>query len=84
MRTGDKVRHKYSGDELTVAYVSGKVVAWCGYPDGVSSVDDCELVEACGDEEHWSLVEEIARDDTGRRQVYCQRLLDARAEKESF
>lgn len=81
MRTGDKVRHKYANQVLTVAHVSGKVVAWCGYPDGVSSVDDCELVEACSDEEHWSLVEEVARDGTGRRQGHCIRRLIQRRQR---
>lgn len=31
-------------------------LSWFGWPEGLAKISDCELVEACSDEEHKHLV----------------------------
>ena len=54
LRCGDVVRNKHNGDEWLVAYAdydSGYLSPF-GWPEGECKIADCELVEACTDEEH--------------------------------
>jgi len=88
MRTGDTVKHIPTGELWTVAWADERELMPCGWPEGFAKVSDCELVEACSDEEHWRLVEEIAGmrpDPDGRgdgRQRRCFQLLETRRESE--
>ncbi len=83
MRTGDHVYHRPSGEEWIVACVRGDRLSWCGWPEGQAEVADCELIAACTDAEHWSLVEKIARvTGSDHRGVYCRWLLAQRAQEE--
>ncbi len=66
MRTGDTVLHRPSKEEWLVAYVDGKYLAWCGWPEGEALVSDCELVKACSDEEHMKLLQDLAEVKPGR------------------
>lgn len=79
MRAGDTVKHRPSGETWTVAYVEGEWLAWCGWPEGEAEVANCELVEACSDEEHREMLERWAElNCTGtrdRRAVVCSRQL---------
>lgn len=80
MRTGDRVYHRPSGETWLVAAVwpDRDDMAWCGWPDGLARMSDCDLVRACDDEAHWKLVEQIAKGATGTRARYCQDLLATR------
>lgn len=51
IKTGDTVLHRPTGEHWTVAYVQGKRLAWCGYPEGEADLTDCELLESCSEEE---------------------------------
>lgn len=52
MRSGDTVHYKPNGEIWTVAYVEGEWMSWYGWPPGEARVSDCELIEACSDEDH--------------------------------
>lgn len=52
MRAGDTVKHGPTGETWVVAYVRGEHMAWSGWPEGEARTEDCEVVEACDDEEH--------------------------------
>jgi hypothetical protein len=66
MRCGDHVRHAPTGETWVVAYVDGEHLAWCGWPEGEAKVSDCTLIKRCSDEEHVTLLREVARSD-GKR-----------------
>lgn len=80
IRTGDYVTHKPSGERWVVAYVKGEYLAWCGWPEGEALLADCERYRTATDDEHWDLVERIAKSDAGARTRYCRRLLESRVE----
>lgn len=76
MRTGDTVRHIPTGELWTVAWADERELMWCGWPEGWAKISDCVLVKACTDEEHWGLVEELAKGGTVYRKQSCLRLLE--------
>ena len=71
IRTGDTVFHKPSGEQWLVAYVQDDELAWCGWPEGLARLADCELVRTCSDEQHWTLVRELATHASGMRQRWA-------------
>lgn len=81
MRSGDTVLHRPSGERWLVAYVDGDHLSWYGWPEGLASVADCELVKACSDEAHEASLREWANDhrrDNGaddHRSLTCRRQL---------
>lgn len=85
MRSGDTVHYKPNGEIWTVAYVEGEWMSWYGWPPGEARVSDCELIEACSDEEHKKSLEMWAsRDKQGhaytlepgdRRSMVCAKQL---------
>lgn len=77
VRTGDTVKHHPSGETWVVAFVEGEYLAWCGWPPGLAKVDDCELVEACSDEESLSLLKRLAGMEApdDHRMLYAKRKL---------
>jgi hypothetical protein len=93
MRTGDTVKHIPSGETWTVAWADERELIPCGWPEGFANVSDCQLIEACSDEEYWKLLNEIAGpekvnqwnyDSAGPRRRRCFRLLEQRRETECF
>lgn len=78
IRTGDTVFHRPSGERWLVACVRDEQLSWCGWPEGWAQLSDCELVKTCTDEQHWKLVEEIARSSQDHRGRYCRWLLEQR------
>jgi hypothetical protein len=80
--TGDVVRHGPTGEAWVVAYVKGKYLAWCGWPEGEARVSDCSLLKKATPEEKEKLLQELAdmpEDDARRR--YARRLLAAQKDK---
>jgi hypothetical protein len=65
-RAGDVVHHVPTGEEWVVAYVDGKYLAWCGWPDGVAQTSDCRLKTSCTDDEHLRLFHDISQ-SAGKR-----------------
>lgn len=53
-RSGDIVKHIRTGNIWTVAYAdpASNTIAWCGWPDGIARVTDCELIQAADDDQH--------------------------------
>ena len=80
MRSGDVVRHRPSGEKWVVAYVEGDWLAWCGWPPGEAKVSDCDLLEACSDEEHkeslrqWAGLSHRMEGGDRRAAVCCRQL----------
>lgn len=75
IRAGDHVRHRPSGEIWVVAfadYESGDL-AWCGWPEGVARIADCDLVEKASDDEHARIVAQIILSG-GMRACGVQRL----------
>lgn len=60
IKTGDRVFHRPSGETWVVAFVRGDDLAWCGWPEGVARLADCELVKSCTEEESLTLIQEMA------------------------
>lgn len=81
-RTGDEVLHKPSGEKWLVAWADDREVICCGWPESFARASDCELIRAANDEEHWRLVEEIARWAVGIRSYRCFDLMEARRSSE--
>ena len=77
MRTGDVVRHKPSGETWVVAYADSYDVICCGWPETIARPEECELIEACSDEEYWKLVERVSH-ISGLRGSRCAQLLQER------
>lgn len=61
IRAGDTVRHGPSGETWLVAAVHGVELAPAGWPEGIARIEDCTLVERCGDLEHVDMVERARR-----------------------
>lgn len=79
IRTGDTVLHKPTGETWSVAFVRDDKLFWRGWPEGCAELSDCELVKSCSDEEHWQIVEEIAKSSSpGIRKAHCAWLLEER------
>ena len=60
IRCGDVVKHGPSGEMWLVAYVDNDYLSWCGWPPGEAKVIDCTLVKKCSDEEHVTLLKQVA------------------------
>lgn len=69
MRCGDHVHHEPTGEDWVVAYVDDPYLAWCGWPSGEALLMDCRLIKECSDEEHLSMLRQVAKADgkRGRR-----------------
>ena len=78
MRTGDVVRHIPSGEEWLVAWADSTELIACGWPETFAKVEDCELIEACSDDEHWTLVKAVAASRGSSRSIRCEHLLERR------
>lgn len=67
--TADTVLHRPSGERWVVACVEGKHLSWCGWPEGMADLADCELVEKATPEERDELLKRLAaiQDEHGRR-----------------
>lgn len=67
--TADTVLHKPTGERWVVACVSGKHLSWCGWPEGMAELSDCELVEKATPEARDELLAKLAamQDEHGRR-----------------
>lgn len=78
MRAGDIVLHKPSGQRWVVAHVSdsGEMVAWCGWPGGMTNTTDVELVEPCDDATHMKTLRDLSRIGDFRSD-HARRTLDA-------
>jgi len=74
IRAGDIVRVP-GGREVTVAYADYRSggLSWTGWPGGYAAIDQCELVRAASDEEHYALVGELIR-QAGARPDPVERL----------
>lgn len=82
--TGDVVLHGPTGERWVVAYVKGKYLAWCGWPEGEALLSDCTLVEKATDEKRKGLLHEIANmpeDDPRRRYARLRLEAEQRAEQ---
>jgi hypothetical protein len=64
-RCGDHVHHEPSGEDWVVAHVSNDMLAWCGWPGGMTKLSECRVIKRCSDEEHLKLVNEIANMSDG-------------------
>lgn len=67
MRAGDTVFHRPTGETWLLAWgdaARGEVSA-CGWPETIAKMADCDLVEACSDEEHVALLREVAASGRG-------------------
>ena len=67
IRCGDHVLHEPSGETWVVAYVRGDRLAWCGWPEGETTLAKCRLIKACTDEENADLLYEIAHSQNSTR-----------------
>lgn len=76
IRCGDTVKHRPSGEVWMVAYADEQrnELSWFGWPDGVARLSDCELVDACSNEEHASRVREAVAAKVGNRSSQAARL----------
>ena len=72
-RCGDVVVHKPSDEEWVVAWAEGNDLAWCGWPNGMVRVSDCEIVKKASDAEHLALVREVCNCGDSRA-TRCDRL----------
>lgn len=62
IKTGDTVFHRPTGETWVVAfadYTRGEL-AWCGWPEGLARISDCELVESCSEQESLALIQRLA------------------------
>lgn len=76
MRTGDTIKHIPSGELWTVAWADEREVICCGWPETFARREHCVLIEACSDEEHWSLVRQLAVRPSDSRGYRCWALLE--------
>lgn len=67
MKTGDTVLHKPTGETWLVAYTddANNRLAWCGWPQGLAKLSDCELIVECSAEESAALIRELAGMSSG-------------------
>lgn len=79
MRAGDVVYHRPSDETWVLAWgddARGEVSA-CGWPETIAKAADCELVEACSDDEHLAMLREWATRAGDYRATVCRRQLAA-------
>lgn len=77
MDTGDIVLHRPTGERWIVAFVSGEYLSWCGWPEGVARVEDCELVKTATPEQRRSLLHQLAEmKGSDSRKTYAKHRLD--------
>ena len=72
-RCGDVVLHKPSGEEWLVAWAEGNDIAWCGWPNGLARVSDCEITKKATDAEHLKIVRDVINCGDSRA-ARCARL----------
>jgi hypothetical protein len=58
--TADHVRHIPTGEEWLVACVRGDKLSWCGWPEGMADLADCELTKKATNEERDKLLRDLA------------------------
>jgi hypothetical protein len=79
--TRDHVFHIPTGETWVVAYVQGKRLAWCGWPEGEAALADCTLVHKATEVQRAALLESMAR-GVGKRAAYAKARLKAEMERE--
>ena len=77
IRTGDHVAHGPTGETWVVAHVDGDRLAWCGWPSGEAMLEDCVLIRRSTDDEHLSLLQELAKSSDGKRSSRARAALEA-------
>lgn len=62
IKTGDTVIHRPTGETWVVAVVREDEdrLSWCGWPEGMANLSDCDLVESCSDEYRLALLKDMA------------------------
>lgn len=81
--TGDYVLHKPSGECWIVACVQGNDLSWCGWPEGMARLIDCELIEKATPEYKEQLLHELANMNyPDHRSRYAKYRLDPRGRRE--
>lgn len=58
--TGDYVLHHPTGEQWVVACVEGEYLSWCGWPEGMAKLSDCELLEKATPESKEKLLHQLA------------------------
>lgn len=78
-RCGDTVFHKPTGERWIVAYADAErdELAWCGWPEGLAKLSDCEVVEKCSDASHQSTVLMWKKSSDGPRRERVKRMFGA-------
>lgn len=61
---GDTVFHHPSQETWIVAYVRGRHLSWCGWPEGEAQIADCELKEQATVADRQKLLERLAGVET--------------------
>jgi len=80
IETGDTVKHIPTGETWIVACVEGNDLSWCGWPEGMARLSDCELVEKATVQRRQELLESLdAMGQDDHRARYAKRLLNAPA-----
>lgn len=76
--TADTVKHGPTGETWLVAFVEGKRLWYCGWPEGYADIDDCELVEKATPERKADLIKEFASAPRGgdQRVAWARRQLE--------
>lgn len=78
IQTGDVVMHRPTGERWVVACVENGRLSWCGWPEGMVPVGECELKEKASDEERYKLLRELASmNGDDHRKRYAERVLSA-------
>ena len=58
--TGDIVFHRPTAETWIVACVQGNNLSYCGWPEGMADLSDCELKEKTTPEKRDQLLKELA------------------------
>jgi hypothetical protein len=78
IETGDTVKHLPTGETWTVACVEGNDLSWCGWPEGMARLSDCELVQKATTERRQALLLSLASmGGNDHRCRYAKRILTA-------
>lgn len=72
--TADHVRHAPTGEDWVVAYVEGRKLCACGWPESLAELSDCTLVKKATAAERDYLLREMARGEGSRASYACNRL----------
>ena len=75
IKAGDHVFHEPSGETWVVAHVSNNMLAWCGWPAGMTKLEDCKLVKSCTHDEHVDMLIELAGMQDDFRGEHARRTL---------